>query len=807
MKRLGLITFAIAVAASRALAAPATEAHAVAGLEKPAEIRVDRWGIPHIYAGSVRDAFFLQGYNVARDRLWQVDLWRKRGLGLLAKDFGPDYVAQDRAARLFLYRGDMKVEWASYGPDARSSTEAFTAGINAYVGEIRAGTRPLPMEFKLAGSQPDLWSPDDVVRIRSQGLTRNVPNEVGRAHIACAGGLEAAKLYKNIEPAWTTKIPEGLDPCDIPANVLDDYQRGTAGVKFSGPPERRSALDVPPEAIGSNNWTIAGSHTDTGRPILANDPHREHSVPSLRYIVQLEAPGFSVIGAGEPALPGVSIGHNDTSAFGLTIFPADQEDLYVYETNPKDPDLYRYGQGWERMRTVREALTVKGEAKPRTIVLKFTRHGPVIHASPDKHRAFALRSVWAAPGTSAYFGSTGYMGAKSWEAFKAALEHWGSPSVNQVYADTAGHIGWVAAARVPRRPNWDGLTPVPGDGRYEWNGFLKADELPSAADPAKGWIATANAMNLPDGYPVAERKVGFEWTNASRLTRISEVLAANPKVSIADAMALQTDPTNVGARPVIALLGPLSSEDRRLNEALTLLRAWNLRTEANSAAAVIYEAWAGKHLGGVLIARTAPAAARPILGQGDIAAVTAYLQHPDAALGPDPAAARDAVLLDSLSATLDELATRMGPDLTTWSWGRLHVAEFHHALTPLAGPAQRAAMSAGPAPMGGTALSPMAATWREDDFHLTAGASFRMVLDVGGWDNSRVINTPGQSGDPDSPHYRDLFPLWVSGQYAPLVYSRAAVEAATERVITLTPAPAPARKGLLDLIPRLGRSG
>ncbi|MDO9247867.1 MAG: penicillin acylase family protein, partial [Phenylobacterium sp.] len=404
-----------------ALAAPAQESRAVAGLAAPAEIRVDTWGIAHIYAGSVRDAFFLQGYNVARDRLWQIDLWRKRGLGLLSKDFGPTYVAQDRAARLFLYRGDMAKEWAAYGPGAEANTTAWVAGVNAFVDEIAAGKRPLPLEFKIAGSAPDRWSPEDVVRIRSHGLTRNVPNEVGRAQIACKAGLPAARLYRFIEPKWTTKVPEGLDPCAIPADVLADYQLAGSGVKFSGLPEQRAALEIPPEAIGSNNWTVSGSRTATGRPILANDPHREHGAPGLRYIVHMNAPGFSVIGAGEPALPGVSIGHNGKIAFGLTIFPVDQEDLYVYETQG---DRYRYGDGWEAMSVVQEAIPVKGEAAPRSVELRFTRHGPVLKTTEGK--AFAIRTVWSQPGTSAYFGSTGYMQAQDWTSFKAALAGWGA---------------------------------------------------------------------------------------------------------------------------------------------------------------------------------------------------------------------------------------------------------------------------------------------------------------------------------------------------------------------------------------------
>ncbi|OXE36220.1 MAG: penicillin acylase family protein [Phenylobacterium zucineum] len=769
--------------ATGAQAAPAQISQIVSGLTAPAEIRIDTWGIPHIYAASVRDAFFLQGYNAARDRLWQIDLWRKRGLGRLAQDFGPAYVAQDRAARLFLYRGDMDAEWAAYGPGAKANTEAWVAGVNAYVTEVTAGKRDLPSEFKLAGSRPETWSADDVVRIRSHGLTRNVSLEVARAEIACAAGLPAARLLKLLEPAWTTKIPEGLDPCDVPVGVLTDYDLATSGVRFSPKTAGHAALDVPADAVGSNNWTIASSHTTTGRPILANDPHREHGAPSLRYIVHLEAPGFSAIGAGEPALPGVSIGHNATAAFGLTIFPADQEDLYVYETDPKDPDLYRYGPGWERMTTVTETVAIKGQAD-RQVTLKFTRHGPVVFADADKHRAFAVRTVWSQPGTSAYFGSMGYMTATNWPDFKQSLAKWGAPSENQMYADTSGHIGWVAAGRVPKRPNWDGLLPVPGDGRYEWQGALSLDELPGDADPKSGWIASANAMNLPEDYPIAERKVGFEWSNNARITRISEVLGGKPKISLADAMALQTDPTDVTSRRLITLLVPLKSQDPKAALGLALLKDWKGTTTADSAAAAVFETWTGKYLIKAMVNAAAPEAARPLLGGADLAAVMTYLEAPDAGL---TAQARDQVLISSLAAAVDEVRQKLGPDPKTWAWGRLHQAEFIHALSPLASPEQQASLKVGPTPMAGTSLSPMAASWRADTFRVTAGASFRMVLDVGRWDASRTINTPGQSGNPDSPHFRDLFPLWVTGRYVPLTYSRKAVEAVTETVIKLSP--------------------
>ncbi|MDO9247734.1 MAG: penicillin acylase family protein, partial [Phenylobacterium sp.] len=305
-------------------------------------------------------------------------------------------------------------------------------------------------------------------------------------------------------------------------------------------------------------------------------------------------------------------------------------------------------------------------------------------------------------------------------------------------------------------------------------------------DPKQGWFASANQMNLPADYPVAQRKVGFEWSNAARFLRVNEVLAAKGKLTVADAMALQTDPYDITARRLIAVLAPLETVDPKLAAALALLRGWDHRTSEGSAGAALFEVWTGKHLGRTVVAAATPASVHGVIGNGDLAAVMHLLDHPDATL---PAAARDGVLKTSLIAAFDEVAARLGPDPTTWAWGRLHHARLEHALTPLADAATRPLLAAGPTPMGGTSLSPMAASWRPDDFRVVAGASFRMVLDVGAWDNSMAINTPGQSGNPESPHYRDLFPKWVKGEYVPLAYSRKAVEAATETVISLTPAP------------------
>lgn len=764
---------------------------AVAGLRQPAEILIDRWGVPHIYAGNTHDAFFLQGYNAARDRLWQIDLWRKRGLGLLARDFGPSYVAQDRAARLFLYRGDMEREWKSYGPNAEAYAQAFTAGINAYVQGIRAGKLALPREFDIAQTRPDLWSPEDVVRIRSHGLIGNVEDEVSRAQVICAAGKQADAYRSKLEPAWTPQTPKGFDPCSVPSDVLRDYSLGTRSVTFRAgsattdmaPEAARSNKDI--AAIGSNNWVISGQRTATGRSILANDPHRGHSAPSLRYLVHLNAPGLSVIGAGEPALPGISIGHNGSIAFGLTIFSIDQEDLYQYALDASGT-RYRYGPGYEPIRVLTETIEIKGEA-PRRVELKFTRHGPLLKVDQRRRTGWALRSVWFQPGTSAYFGSSDYMTARNWDEFLVSMARWGTPGENQVFADTRGNIGWVAAGMTPRRTRWDGLMPVPGDGRYEWQGFLPAAELPRTLNPREGWFATANQMNLPKGYPINERRVAFEWADPSRYQRISEVLSSNRSGTLADSMALQNDVTSPVQQRFVKIvrgLELLSTASATERHALELVKAWDARVTRESPAASIAELWLNAHLP---TATTAALYAKnaTLIGRPATRSLLALLERPDARFGKSPAAGRDRILRESFAKTVSELASKLGQDPASWRYDRLHKARFVHSLSPLANQLDRSQLEVGPLSMEGAWSSPLASSFANG--RLVAGASFRMVLDVGNWDASQAINTPGQSGDPWSPHYRDLAASWAHGRYFPLVYSRSAVEAQTTERLVLRP--------------------
>ncbi|HEX5290661.1 MAG TPA: penicillin acylase family protein [Streptosporangiaceae bacterium] len=772
-----------------------------AGLEEPADILIDPWGIPHIYAASTHDAFWAQGFQVARDRLWQIDTWRRRGLGLLSEVWGPAYVEQDRAARLFLYRGDMHAEWLAYSSDTKRIASAFTAGINAYVAMTREDPGLLPLEFRELGYEPSCWAPSDVARIRSHGLSANVAQEVARALTVRDFGVAVEELRRQRQPWRELIIPDGLDLTLIPADVLRDYLLATMPAQFPAPGGAAPSAQLDADAEGSNNWVLAPGRTATGRPLLADDPHRAVTLPSLRYLSHLSAPGFDVIGAGEPALPGISVGHNGHIAFGLTVFPVDQEDLYVYRTRPGHPLEYRYQDRWEPMRVVREQIPVR-DGPPAGVELAFTRHGPVIRMLPDQEAAFAVRAAWLEPGTAPYLGSVEYMRARNLEQFTAALNRWGVPGENQVYADTEGNIAWKAAGLTPIRPNWDGTLPVPGDGRYEWAGFYDMDELPAEVNPARGWIVTANEMNLPADFP-PDRVVTRDWAAPNRRDRIAEVLAAGESFSAADMVGLQSDFVSIPARRITARLAGMSLADPAAARAAALLAGWDGTLAADSAAAAVFQVWYRRHLRPGLLRRAleqllpaarVPAALAALLPGEDLVGEPRIdldlVEKPGPRLGADPDQALAEVFESTLRDAMADVTDLLGTDEGTWAWGRLHQARLTHPAAAALGDAARQQAAIAPLPRGGSSDTPGATTYLPD-FSQAAGATFRIVVDVGEWDNSLAMNSPGQSGDPASPHYADLFAGWAAGGSFPLLYRRERIEEVAQQRLRLVPRAAP----------------
>lgn len=759
-----------------------TETLALAGLDAPAEILIDRWGVPHVYAGTQRDAYFLQGFSVARDRLWQIDVWRKRGLGQLAADYGAAFAEADRAARLMLYRGDIDAEWACYGPGAKSAAEAFTAGINAWIARLEADPNQLPVEFQRMGTRPARWAAEDCVRLRSHGPLFNFGRELARADVVNRFGLKGEAARKRLEPDWTLVAPEGIAAEPVPPEVRRVFALATNQPAFD------AATIAAPETVGgSNNWAIGGARTETGRPILASDPHRLLLLPALRYVSHLSAPGLDVIGAGEPGVPGIALGHNSTSAFCLTIHPADQADLYVYELHPDDPTRYRYQGEWKAMETISETIAVAG-AGARRVDLHWTRHGPVLHIDRERRRAYALRSIWSEPGSAPYMSALRYQAVESWDAFVEARSHWLTPPVNHVFANIKGEIGWIMSGFVPVRPNWDGLHPVAGDGSHEWAGFMKPGAHPRIYNPASGWVATANEMNLPAEFDHATHKVGFDWCDPARYRVIAEELRQEKPHNLAGSRRLQTSFASEPARRLAALLGGLTLEGEA-EQARKLLSGWDGVLSVNSAPGLLFEIWFRKHLIEAVSEQLAPGAFAHFDAH-DIAAydtlqVVDLMVAPDERFGVASRETRNGLLAHTLTAAWDEAVKRAGANPADWRWGDLHHARFVHPLSSLLGDET---LNTRRMAIGGSGLTPHAADYRLEDFRMTVGASFRMVLDIGEWDNSIFVNAPGQSGDPRSRHYDDHLDAWSVQDYLPLLFSRERVEAATALRIAVTPA-------------------
>jgi penicillin amidase len=714
------------------------------GLDSAVEVRRDRWGVPHIYARTAHDLFFAQGYVAGQDRLFQMEIWRRAGEGRLAEVLGPGYVTRDRLARLFKYRGDTAAEWSSYAPDARALVTAFVSGVNAYIDEVRAHPNKLPIEFSILGFLPERWSPEvPLTRVTSLSGVENGTSELLHARLVSLLGAQRANELLDTYPHRDLDPVPGLDLGGLDFNALGGMGQVYTDVAFS-------------RIEGSNNWVVSGKKTASGKPILANDPHRAITNPGVRYITHLVAPGWNVIGSGEPASPGVAIGHNERIAFGLTIVGMDQQDLYIEESSSA------------KLQLVQDTIAVRGEA-PRVVTLSYSAHGPVLSVDKERGRAIVVRMVGQEPGTAAYLASLSLDRAQNWQQFRDAMARWKMPDENMVYADVDGNIGWIASGLMPKR-SWSGLLPVSGDGRYEWQGFLSIDQLPQSYNPSTGYIATANddiLRYMPAGY---DTPISYEFPHPSyRAQRLHEVLRENAKFTVRDFERLQLDDLSLLARQLVpSMVAAATRAGAGSRAEVRSLATWDFHMAKDAHAPMVFEAWSSaldrlvaeavypREVARVLRDRVSWSVVDSVLhagGRGDAIAVAA---------------------LDSAAATLTR---RLGPNAASRPWGALHVVEMKHPVA--------AAFDLPPLARGGDGNTVMATGGA--NFRQTAGASYREIIDLADFDNSVAINVPGQSAQPESPHYADLLALWGRGEYFPLVYSRARVEKETKHILILAP--------------------
>jgi len=731
----------------------------VSWIKNKIEILRDQWGVPHIYAESVDDLFFGQGFVAAQDRLYQMEMWRRSAKGQLSEILGIEYLEQDRMARLMRYRGDMNTEWSSYGESTYLICESFTRGINTY---IESCGDHLPLEFKILNFHPRPWKAEDcLLRQFSPRVTYNTSYEIARAEMITKVGLETTLKFFPTEPYRAPFLDPQVDLSGISADAL----------------ARLIAFPIHPSAgpDGSNCWAVGGARTATDKPLLASDPHRSMLVPSLRYVCHLVAPGWNIIGAGEPHLPGVVLGHNERIAFGLAIAPFDQADLYVETLASDYSEEYLHHQSWRKMVIERALVQVKGRAEPVEVTLKFSRHGPIVCESLDRSRAIAIRWTGAEPGTAAYLGCLEVDRAQNWESFRHALRYWRMPAETMLYADVNNNIGWTAAGMLPSRPESDGLLPVSGSSdRFEWRGFVSADDLPHQCNPANHFVAAAN-NNFPSlGFP---HLLSYDWKPPYRFHRISHVLEQLQNATVEDFRRLQHDEYSIPARKLIDLfITTPSASHPVVEQARQFLCKWNCVLDAGSNAALLFKIWL-THVRSTFLDMQLDKKAGVLVGQ--------YLELPVLLhfLDSLPPQALSDLLHCGLEAALTETTSRFGTEKCQWRWGALHKVHFRH---PLANTEERKQIfDIGSFECGGD--DDTVNCTRGNGYHCQTGPSYRQIIDLSDWDRSVFLNIPGQSGDPFSPHYRDQIELWQKKEYAPMLYGHAAIERHTIHHLTLIP--------------------
>jgi penicillin G amidase len=704
------------------------------GLSDEVEVLRDRWGIPHIYAKSMEDLFFAQGFVVAQDRLWQMEVWRRWSEGRMAELIGEEGFAHDRLVRMLQFRGPFdERELTSYHPDSDRIVSSFVRGINAYLAHASSN---LPIEFQLTGIQPEPWKKETILlRARVEMVVDDALSELRLARAVQELGADEANRREKPDPYRELEIPEGLDiallseaaEAALAGDRYGEFPRPELLPRFRGPrSDNTGARETSP---GSNNWAVRPALTGTGKGFMVDDPHREVSLPAHRYMIHLVAPGWNVIGATESTIPGVIRGHNGRIAWGRTATGSDQADVFIETLNPESPDQVSYRGTWEPLRMFTEEIRVKGEAEPRRIEYRVSRHGPVFHVDEERGIAYALRSKLSEPGTAEYLGGLRLDQAETVDECLAESVYLKSPPTNLVCADADGNVGWTIAALSPRRKGWHGRLPVPGAGAFEWDDFR--DDLPRAVNPAEGFLATANNNTHPPDYdpPLFFASGAPRYR---RYERIRELLASGSSFTRDDMRRILNDVLNTEAVELRPRFEGWVAASESVERARKSVSSWDGSMKKDSAAAAIYFEWRK----------------------------TADL---DAASGGDQAAVEVALVR-----AVESLTASQGSDQSAWRWGRIHRSDFPHPL-----------LSDFDVPSverdggGGTVNA--------------TGAVYRLVTDFSDLDRSLAIIAPGQSGQPGSPYYDNLLEMWVNGEMFELPYSREAVEKATAHRLVLKP--------------------
>ena len=745
------------------------------------EIVRDENGVPHIFAATPEDAYAALGYVHAQDRLWQMETMRRLGAGRLSEIFGKTTVGLDRYSRTFgLYRlAEAQVE--RLPPGDRRLLEAYARGVNAF---LRSPSGALPPEFVLLRHEPENWRPADSLvwaRIMAMRLSRNWGSELLRW-----------RMSRRLTPAQIRELWPDEDG-DAPITLSDR-------VRAASLPLDRLAGAVPEEftsADASNAWAVSGSHTGSGKPILANDPHLGFGAPILWYLAHLEAPGLSLTGATVPGVPLLILGHNSRIAWGMTTTGGDLEDLFLEDIDPGNPDRYLTPDGPKPFQRRTEEIKVRGEAS-LTLHLRETRHGPVISDLVDDAtgtagdttrdaQVVALASAALRDDDDTPRALLGMNRASDWPSFVEAARNFAAPQQNLFFADTAGDIGLISPARLPVRRGGNGLAPVSGaDAGHDWVGFVPFEALPRTHNPRSGFIVNANNRLVGASYPYL---ITRDWDTSWRAIRIEESLTRADEHAARDAAALQMDTLSTAARSLMPLLLAAPAPSPRAAAAIELMRDWDFRMRRDRPEPLIYAAWvlhlmetiAADELGSLF---EEYGRARP----GFLRAVLTRNRHWCDDVKTDRKESCDDRIASALDHALAGIARDQGDDMADWRWGKAHRADFVHRVfsrVPLIDRLIEMTIETD----GGddTVNRGQSVGFGPSPHRHSHGAGYRAVYDLSDLARSRFSIATGQSGNPLSSHYRDQLERWRDGGHIEIAIDRETARRRAAAALLLVP--------------------
>jgi penicillin G amidase len=694
------------------------------------------------------------GYIHASERLYQMEIQRRAGQGRLAEIAGADLVGVDKFIRTLGFYRLAVSSFSALSPEAQAYYQAYADGVNAFLISHKGRLAP---EFLILGDDPEPWQPADSLvwgKLMSLQLSNNYAVEEARAELAQKMPPDMARL---LFPSAPTGSPITTQPVGDAIHSELPSARDRLGALI--------ALDHG----ASNEWVIAGARTQTGKPILANDPHLGLEAPILWYLARIVTPGLSIKGASVPGVPGILLGQNDHIAWGFTTADTDTQDLFVETIDPNNPAQYLTPDGAQPFDAHDEIIHVKN-APDVVLKVRATRHGPVLSDIDEKlaglagaGKAMALAFTGLGDRDTTTEALMRVNRAGNWDEFLDAMKLFQTPTQNIVFADTAGNIGFISPGLVPLRKSGDGLAPADGaSGANDWTGFVPFAQLPQAYNPPAGFLFNANNANMPDDNVPT---FGRDWEEPYRARRIQQFFNAIDKHSLDTSAAMQTDLLSLAATDFLPLLKRIAPADDRAKQALALLAVWDGRMDKNLPEPLIFEAWLSAMRRIMVDEKTGLA----LTEKGPYAATTLFsllTEHPqwcDVPQKPDPDC--HATMGRALDEALALLTQRGGADMSQWRWGAEHVAVLTHKLYSHVPLLDRLSDLSLPSSGGfytldrGEGFKPRP----DHPFARTHAAGFRGLYDLGDPDRTRFMIATGESGHIFSPHYGDLVPLWSEG--------------------------------------------